>query len=68
MRLRPTQEVQLSHMVLRGFNISKFSFDAGLMDGSNVEIFRENMFTKEVKYDTDAVEKSFKISVNLLKT
>ena len=53
---------QLSHIILKGFNISKFELDAGLMDDQNNEIFRENILTKEVTYEKNIKEKSFAIS------
>ena len=39
---------QISHIILKGFNISKFTFDAGLMDDKNYEILKDNIFTKEI--------------------
>ena len=49
-------------MVLKGFNISKFSVDTGLMDDTNVEIIKENIFDKIVNYEANAKEKTFGIS------
>ena len=58
---------QISHIILKGFNISKFSFDAGLMDDQNYEILKDNIFTKEVTYESNVKEKVFSISVKTLK-
>ena len=49
-------------MVLEGFNISKFSVDTGLMDDTNSEIIKENIFDKVVNYEANAKEKTFRIS------
>ena len=46
-------------MVLEGFNISKFSVDTGLMDDTNSEIIKENIFDKDVNYEANAKEKTF---------
>lgn len=58
-RIRFKDQKQFSHMVLKGFNISKFSLEAGLMDESNIEILRDDIFTKEVKYDKNQEDKTF---------
>jgi len=51
-------------MIIKGFNISKFSFDAGLMDpDSNYEILKDNILSKDVTYDKNSEDKTFAISV-----